>query len=93
MVTLRIRTEIWALLIMVTLTQSGMYLYKVMPVGIVVIPVLLGKGRTMFEGIQEKVNLRLVKTRTFQNGNVLLCYQPGLILWEIFFSVKKGFYE
>ena len=43
---------------------------------IVVNPVVLGKGRTMFEGIQEKLTLKLTKTRTFGNGNVLLCYEP-----------------
>lgn len=43
---------------------------------IVVIPVVLGKGRTMFEGITKKVPLKLAKTRTFGNGNVLLCYEP-----------------
>ena len=44
---------------------------------IVVIPVVLGKGRTMFDGIKEKVSLSLTRTRTFGNGNVLLCYQPA----------------
>jgi dihydrofolate reductase len=43
---------------------------------IVVIPVVLGKGRTMFEGIKEKASLKLTKTRTFKNGNVYLCYEP-----------------
>ena len=43
---------------------------------IVVIPVALGKGRTMFEGVKEKLPLKLTKTRTFGNGNVLLCYEP-----------------
>jgi dihydrofolate reductase len=43
---------------------------------IVVIPVALGKGRTMFEGLHGKVPLRLIKTRAFINGNVLLCYAP-----------------
>ena len=43
---------------------------------IVVIPVVLGKGRTMFDGIKEKLTLKLTKTRTFGNGNVLLCYEP-----------------
>ena len=42
----------------------------------VVIPVVIGSGKTMFEGIQQKINLKLTKTRTFGNGNVLLCYQP-----------------
>jgi dihydrofolate reductase len=44
---------------------------------IVVDPVVLGGGRTMFEGIPEKLPLKLTKTRTFANGNVLLCYVPG----------------
>lgn len=43
---------------------------------IVMNPVALGKGRTMFDGLKEKLPLKLTKTRTFANGNVLLCYQP-----------------
>lgn len=43
---------------------------------IVVIPVVLGKGRTMFDGVKEKLTLKLTKSRTFANGNVLLCYEP-----------------
>ncbi len=43
---------------------------------IVVDPVVLGKGRTMFDGIKDKLPLKLIKTRTFGNGNVLLCYEP-----------------
>ncbi len=39
-------------------------------------PVALGSGRTMFDGIQEKLNLKLTKTRTFNNGKVFLCYEP-----------------
>jgi dihydrofolate reductase len=39
-------------------------------------PVVLGNGRTMFEGINEKLNFKLTKTRTFNNGKVFLCYQP-----------------
>lgn len=44
---------------------------------IVVNPIVLGKGRTMFDGVKKKLNLRLTKTRAFGNGNVLLCYQPA----------------
>lgn len=40
-------------------------------------PIVLGKGRTMFEGVKEKLNLRLTKSRTFGNGTVFACYQPG----------------
>ena len=43
---------------------------------VVVNPVILGKGRTMFEGVKDKLTLRLKKTRTFGNGNVVLCYEP-----------------
>jgi dihydrofolate reductase len=43
---------------------------------VVVNPVVLGKGRTMFDGIKETLTLKLTKTRTFGNGNVLLCYEP-----------------
>ena len=43
---------------------------------IVVIPVVLGKGRTMFDGVKGRLELRLTKSRTFRNGNVLLCYEP-----------------
>jgi dihydrofolate reductase len=43
---------------------------------IVVIPIILGGGRTMFDGIKEKVLLKHVSSRIFENGNVLLCYEP-----------------
>jgi len=42
----------------------------------VIVPVVLGKGRTLFEGVKEKVPFKLTKTRTFVNGNVFLCYEP-----------------
>ena len=45
---------------------------------LVVNPVVLGKGRTMFEGLKTLLRLRLTKTRAFSNGNVLLCYAPAL---------------
>lgn len=41
---------------------------------IVVTPVVLGEGRTMFDGIREKLNLKLTKSRAFGNGNVFLRY-------------------
>jgi dihydrofolate reductase len=42
---------------------------------IVVKPVALGEGRTMFEGITQKLRLKRTTTRTFTNGNVLLSYE------------------
>jgi len=44
---------------------------------VVVIPIVLGQGRTMFEGIKERLPLKLTRTRTFGNGNVWLCYELG----------------
>jgi len=44
---------------------------------VVVNPVVLGKGRTMFEGIKDKLELKPVRSRTFGNGCVYLVYEPG----------------
>jgi dihydrofolate reductase len=43
---------------------------------IMVDPVVLGDGTSIFKGIKHRLNLKLTTTRTFRNGNVLLCYQP-----------------
>jgi dihydrofolate reductase len=42
---------------------------------IVVNPIVLGRGRTMFASVSQQLNLRLIKTRVFGNGNFLLCYE------------------
>ena len=39
---------------------------------IMVNPVVLGNGKPLFKGIHEKLNLKLLKTKTFRSGNVLL---------------------
>jgi dihydrofolate reductase len=43
---------------------------------LIVNPLILGKGKPLFKDIKKKLNLRLINTRIFKNGNVLLCYQP-----------------
>lgn len=43
---------------------------------IAVSPIVLGKGRTLFEGVTDKLKLKLTKSRTFGNGTVFVCYQP-----------------
>jgi dihydrofolate reductase len=45
---------------------------------VVVNSVVLGKGRTMFEGLKENLNLKLTKSRAFRNGSVFLSYEPKL---------------
>jgi dihydrofolate reductase len=37
-------------------------------------PVVIGKGATIFNGIKRKLNLRLTSTRTFKSGVILLSY-------------------
>jgi dihydrofolate reductase len=39
-------------------------------------PVVLGRGKTMFEGVDRKLSLKLTRSRIFGNGNVFLCYEP-----------------
>jgi dihydrofolate reductase len=59
--------------IVAQLTQAGL----IDEYQFVVSPVVLGAGRTLFEGVQGKVPLRLTKTRAFGNGNVVLTYEPS----------------
>jgi|SRR5215472_1801894 len=40
-------------------------------------PVVLGKGRTMFDGVKDQLNLKLTRTRTFSNGKIFACYEPA----------------
>lgn len=44
---------------------------------IVVNPIILGQGRTLFEGVTSSKALKLVQSRTFRNGNVVLSYEPA----------------
>jgi len=38
-------------------------------------PVALGKGNSFFKGLNERMDLKLLKTKTFDSGNVLLYYK------------------
>lgn len=40
-------------------------------------PAVLGNGMTIFKEIEQKLNLKLVKAKSFVCGIVVLCYQPG----------------
>ncbi len=54
------------------LTQEGL----IDEYQVVVIPLVLGSGRTMFDGVESRRDLRLTDTRSFANGNVVLTYEP-----------------
>jgi dihydrofolate reductase len=43
---------------------------------VVVNPIILGKGRSMFDGVKEMFSLKLTKTRSFKSGKVFCCYEP-----------------
>lgn len=43
---------------------------------VIIVPVVAGKGRTMFEGLDQKMALQLISSRSFKNGNVFLRYRP-----------------
>jgi dihydrofolate reductase len=43
---------------------------------LVVNPIALGAGKTMFEGMKSHLRLKLLNSRVFKNGNVLLTYAP-----------------
>lgn len=56
----------------VTLIQHGL----IDEFRIMVNPVILGSGKSIFKGSLEKQTLKLLKTRVFRSGNVLLTYRP-----------------
>ncbi len=56
----------------VSLVQAGL----IDEFRIMVNPVVLGRGNLLFKGIKDRLYLKLIRTRTFKSGNVLLCYEP-----------------
>jgi dihydrofolate reductase len=44
---------------------------------IMVNPVVLGRGKQMFDSITNRLHLKLINTRVFKSGNVLLYYVPA----------------
>jgi dihydrofolate reductase len=56
----------------VSLLRSGL----VDELRIMVAPVVLGGGRSLFATVEDRVGVELLKTRSFRSGNVLLHYRP-----------------
>jgi len=42
---------------------------------VVINPIALGEGRTMFDGMDKRLDLTLTGSRTFENGSILLSYE------------------
>ena len=66
----------------IVILGSGSLIQQLAPEGlideyqVVVHPIVLGSGRTMFDGIDKKLPLRKASERSFDNGNVVLAYEP-----------------
>jgi dihydrofolate reductase len=59
------------------LTVSLLQMGLVDEVRIMVNPVVLGAGKSVFRTAGERISLKLLKSRPFNSGNVLLYYQPA----------------
>ncbi len=44
---------------------------------IMVCPIVLGSGRSLFEDLKDRISLTLLRFRQFDSGNVLLTYRPS----------------
>jgi dihydrofolate reductase len=56
------------------LSQAGLVdEYRIM-----VNPVILGRGTPLFQGVERKMDLKLISSNTYRSGNVLLCYRASV---------------
>ena len=66
----------------ITIIGSGSIMQQLANLGLidqyslVIVPLLLGAGKTMFEDVKE-MNLKFLEVKTFQNGIVLLTYSSA----------------
>ena len=67
----------------ITILGSGTLVSQLTQLGliddyqIVVVPVILGGGRTLFEGVERRLSLARTGSRSFGNGNVVVSYEPA----------------
>jgi len=58
------------------LTVSLIRLGLLDEVRIMVMPIVLGAGKSLFRTADQRIRLELLRTRPFRSGNVLLTYRP-----------------
>jgi dihydrofolate reductase len=59
--------------IVAQLTQAGL----IDEYQIVTVPIVIGRGRPLFDGVTTRPRLSLTKSRSFTNGNVVSWYRSG----------------
>ena len=42
---------------------------------LIVNPIVLGAGKHIFQGIGNRLQVKLIKSKAFKSGNVILCYE------------------
>jgi dihydrofolate reductase len=60
-----------------SLTVSLIELGLVDELRVLVNPIVLGDGHSLFRTTRDRLRLELLQTRTFRSGNVLLTYRPA----------------
>ena len=60
----------------VQLTASLLEFGLVDELRVMVFPILLGEGTSMFSTLNNRIPLELWRTTTFRSGNILLTYRP-----------------
>ncbi len=45
-------------------------------------PIIVGKGLPLFNHIEQRINLKLLKTKTFGSGSIVFYYKPANILLD-----------
>ena len=61
----------------INISQQFMRLGLIDEYWLVVHPVVVGKGKRLFDGLSEKIDLKLVDTKVFKSGVVVLHYLDG----------------
>jgi dihydrofolate reductase len=56
----------------VTLLQAGL----LDEIRVLINPIVLGAGKSLFTGLEKQIQLNLTSSRKFDNGNMLLTYEP-----------------
>jgi dihydrofolate reductase len=63
----------------IDISQQFMRLGMIDEYWLVVHPIVAGKGRRLFDGLNEKIDLNLIDTKVFKSGVVVLHYEASAL--------------